>query len=305
MFGINGFPTLKLFGTERTKKQGQPWKEPTDYNGARSAGAIGSAGLALLNDKHIKLVTKAASDLKAVLPESKKAVLLFSQKAEASNLFKALSLQYASRGLPFVLVPEKGNTATANEFGVTTFPTLLVVNGGSGDASHDVYKGKFSADALQTFLDKHAQPKAKHERQESTAAPTPKPVEYDQKMEEITTAEQFEGKCLSKPGFCAVAFLDPEEDEERHKRFVSVLEELLKKVYRNYKVMWVNAPQHYAFFQKFNLGGGFPNLAIYAPTKKRVVPFKGGFNLEDLTEFADKVTTGRISSYEVSDVKFD
>ncbi len=68
--------------------------------------------------------------------------------------------------------------------------------------------------------------------------------------------------------------------------------------------MWVDGPKHYQFFEKFNLGGGFPNFAIYTPSKKRAVPYRGALNVEDLSEFIDKVLVGRQTSFEVADLKF-
>jgi hypothetical protein len=67
-------------------------------------------------------------------------------------------------------------------------------------------------------------------------------------------------------------------------------------------------------FFRFNLGGGFPNFAIYTPSKKvllfvillvllcltfaaqRVVPYRGGFNLEDIDQWIDHVLVGGVST---------
>lgn len=66
-----------MFPGERTTKGGKPWKEPVDYNGARSTAAIASAGLAQLTDKHVQVVSKAA-DLAKVLEANKgKTAVLF------------------------------------------------------------------------------------------------------------------------------------------------------------------------------------------------------------------------------------
>ncbi|PNH07756.1 putative protein disulfide-isomerase A6, partial [Tetrabaena socialis] len=53
--GIAGFPTLKLFGSDKTKDAltGQLSKEAVDYKGARTAKPLADAVTALLSDLHI------------------------------------------------------------------------------------------------------------------------------------------------------------------------------------------------------------------------------------------------------------
>merc|ERR1719197_1195754 len=114
------------------------------------------------------------------------------------------------------------------------------------------------------------------------------------KVEEISTPDRWETKCTAEAGFCGVAFFDPLEDEQRHAKFLSVLEELMPKVFKNARLMWVNAPEHYSFFESFRLGGGFPNFGLYQPKSKRVVPYRGSFTTEDILEwFQKKVLIGR------------
>lgn len=295
-FGIRGFPTLKLFGPNRNKKG---TKEPSDYQGARSVGGIANAGLALLTDKNIRVVT-AKSSLDPLIKE-KKSVVLFSKKSEPANMFKALSMQYKGR-INFVLVPQAGNEETAKRFGVESYPTLIVVK---EDGTHEAYKGKLKIAQIAAFVDKFADPAPKKQKQQSGGEQQEKPkekvVEYDQKVEQITTQEKWDEKCTTKAGFCGVAFFDMEDEaeKERNAKFIGILEEVVKKVYKNVHVMWVNAPTQYEFYSKFNLGGGFPAFALYQPKLKRVVPFRGSFSEEDIIEYVDKVLTGRPQSYSV------
>lgn len=213
-------------------------------------------------------------------------------------------MQLKPRGLNFVLVPEKGNADIAkNTYHVAQFPTLLVAG---GDGAPVPFQGKLGYSALLAFLEPHAQPRAKREAPPQEPAPTAKPVEYDQVMEEITDAALWDSKCANKSGLCGIAFLDPLDDETRHAKFVATLQETLKAVYRNVRIMWVDAAKHPAFTAHFKLGGacvavfflfcffslpkrvlffalgtrprralpltrcsgGFPNFAIYTPSKK-------------------------------------
>ena len=293
-FGIRGFPTIKLFGPSRNKKG---TKEPSDYQSARSVGAIANAGLALLTDKEIRVAT-SKSNLDPLIKE-KKAILLFSKKA-------ALSMQFKGR-ISFVLVPEKGNEEAAKQFGAESMPTLVAVK---DDGSHEVFKGKLKVDQIAAFIEKFADPakkQSKQSKEDGGKEEKEKIVEYDQKVEPVTTQDKWVEKCTSKAGFCGVAFFDMEDEaeKERNAKFIGVLEEVVKKLYKNVKVMWVNAPAHFEFYNKFNLGGGFPSFALYQPKLKRVVPYRGSFTTEDIIEWVEmKVLAGRPLSYAVEGLEF-
>ena len=286
---VKGFPTIKLFGPDVTKKG---VKEPTDYQGARTTGAIANAVLGQLHAKNVQIAKK--DTLEGLLAD-KKVALLFSAKAEPSNMLKALSMQFGKR-LQFVLISEKEGKEAAAKFGVSSFPALVVTDKG---AVVELYKGKPTPEDMTAFLEKHAVPKAK--KAEVPPPPPPK-VEYDKKVEQITTQEQWESKCNAKAGFCGVAMLDPEEGgAERHARFVTALDEVLQKLYKNVRIMWVNAPQQMPFVEQFRLGGGFPAFGLYQPKLKRVVPYRGSFSAADITEWIEnKVLVGRPQSFEVT-----
>jgi protein disulfide-isomerase A6 len=286
---VKGFPTLKLFGPDIDKK-GK--KDPVDYQGARTTGAIANAVLGQLHSKNIKTAKKDSLD---ALLKDKKVALLFAAKPEPSNMLMALSLQFGKR-LQFVLITEKEGKEAAAKFGVTSFPTLVVTDNG---ALAEVYKGKPTAEDMTAFLEKFAVPKPK----KAEPPPPPSKVEYDKKVEQITTQEQWEGKCNAKAGFCGVAMLDPDEEgsAERHARFVAVLDEVLQKVYKNVRVMWVNGPQQSHLVDQFRLGGGFPAFGLYQPKLKRVVPYRGTFSTADILEWIEnKVLVGRPQSFEVA-----
>jgi hypothetical protein len=88
-------------------------------------------------------------------------------------------------------------------------------------------------------------------------------------------------------------------------QFLATLNEVVQKLFKNMRVMWVNAPKHLAFYEKFNLGGGFPAFALYSPKLKRVVPYRGGFTTEDISEwFTNRVLMNKEKSAEVKDLQF-
>jgi protein disulfide-isomerase A6 len=79
--------------------------------------------------------------------------LLFTDKATTTPLYKALSIDFQDRML-FGEVKSSVKKAV-NEFGVKTFPTLIVLTPESGAIAYD---GKLKHKALYEFLDLHALP---------------------------------------------------------------------------------------------------------------------------------------------------
>ncbi len=88
-------------------------------------------------------------------------------------------------------------------------------------------------------------------------------------------------------------------------QFLVALDEVVQKLYKNMRVMWVNAPHHVAFYEKFNLGGGFPAFGLYLPKLKRTVPYRGSFSTEDITEWIQsRVLLNRAQSADAKDLQF-
>ena len=113
----------------------------------------------------------------------------------------------------------------------------------------------------------------------------------EKKLHNPASKEEFEAVCLSKRALCAIAFMDSYE-KDRHQALLNELDQVVEKHYKNYHILWIEGPQQIDLYNSLQLGGGFPALAVYSPTKKRVVPYLSGFNAKDINEFLDSVLRG-------------
>lgn len=145
--GVKGFPTLKTFRPTSTK--GKP--TVADYNGDRSAKGITEAVKDLIPN-HVKRV--ADKDLESWLAKDNDTAkaILFSDKGTTSALMKALSAEFYGR-LHLAQVREK-EAGAVSTFGITKFPTLVVLPGGTADAV--VYDGELAKAPMTAFLGKYA-----------------------------------------------------------------------------------------------------------------------------------------------------
>lgn len=160
--GVQGFPTLKLI--KPSKKRGKPSVE--DYQGPRDAkGIIEAVKSGIPN--HVKRVSDKGLD--AWLKESNdtsKAVL-FSDKGSTSALIKVLAAEFVGR-MNFAQIRDKDTTAI-KLFGVTKFPTLLVLPGGESPPIE--YDGLFSKKAMLDFLNQYAPAAAEPTTKKSKPSP--------------------------------------------------------------------------------------------------------------------------------------
>jgi len=147
-YGVKGFPTLKLF-TGATARD----RRPSDYNGARTSGAMAAAVKAALKS-YVTVV--AADEVAAFLESSPKLphVLLFTPKKVTSPVYKGLSATYSGR---LLLGEVRGADAKgAAKHGLTTkkLPGLVAWTAGATDVAAGVpHTGPVEASALRAFLD--------------------------------------------------------------------------------------------------------------------------------------------------------
>ena len=141
--GVKGFPTLKI--VKPSKKGGQPLVE--DYKGARSAKAITDTVVDKIPNYVKRLDDK---ELNGWLEDSNGTAkaILFSDKWSTSTLYKVLAMEYKDTIL-FAQMKDKAIDAISL-FGVSTFPTLILLPGGGGAAQ--TYGGDLNKDKLKEFL---------------------------------------------------------------------------------------------------------------------------------------------------------
>lgn len=149
--GVQGFPTLKI--VRPGKKPGKPTVE--DYQGPRTAKGIVDA----VKDK-VPNIVKRVSDknLDEWLTENKGGAkaILFSDKGIVSATLRALAIDFT--GLVSVAQIKKSEKAAVEKYGITDYPSLILIPAGSDTPIK--YEGKVEKAAMVDFLSQVAPPNA-------------------------------------------------------------------------------------------------------------------------------------------------
>lgn len=151
-FGVQGFPTLKIVKPGKTP--GKPIVE--DYQGPRSAKGIVDAVIDKIPNYVKRVDDKTLESWLAEANNTAKAIL-FSDKGKTSALLKAVAIEFKGS----VNVAQIRNTdkekASLELLGITNFPTLLLLPGGS-EAKGIVYDGELNKEGIVKFLSQAAAP---------------------------------------------------------------------------------------------------------------------------------------------------
>lgn len=147
--GVQGFPTLKI--VRPGKKPGKPTVE--DYQGPRNAKGIVEA----VKDKVPNIVKRVQDkNLDEWLLENKDSAkaILFSDKGIVSATVKTLAIDFA--GIISVAQVKKTEKAAVEKYGITEFPSLILLPVGSDEPIK--HEGKVEKDAMVKFLSQVAPP---------------------------------------------------------------------------------------------------------------------------------------------------
>ena len=139
--GVQGFPTLKIV------KPGSKRPVVEDYQGARSAKAIVDAVVDKIPN-HVKKVQDEG--LEAWLTETNDTAkaILFTEKGTTSALLRSLAIDFLG-GINVAQIRRK-ETAAINMFGITNFPSLVLLPGGIQESI--LYNGEMKKEPMVTFL---------------------------------------------------------------------------------------------------------------------------------------------------------
>ncbi|EER43294.1 thioredoxin [Histoplasma capsulatum var. duboisii H88] len=147
--GVKGFPTLKVITP--SKNPGKPLVE--DYQGARTAKAIVDFvvdripnHVRRIKDKELDSWLKEAND-------TAKAIL-FTEKGTTSALLRSLAIDYHG-SISLAQIRSK-ETAAVEMFGITKFPSLVLLPGGSKEAI--IYDGEMKKNPMFEFFNQVAEP---------------------------------------------------------------------------------------------------------------------------------------------------
>ncbi|KAG8527095.1 uncharacterized protein KY384_008524 [Bacidia gigantensis] len=189
--GIQGFPTLKI--VKPSKKPGKPIVE--DYQGPRESKDIVEIIKNAIPNNVKRVGDKSLSDWLDSENSTAKAVL-FSDKSVTSALTKVLANEFLG-SLKFAQIRNKD--AAANEmFGISEYPTLLVLPGGTQEPV--VYDGAFTKAAMKDFLSQHTTPDAntlKNKVKEKVKETAQKVMGTDDTEEPVKAAESDEASFSS------------------------------------------------------------------------------------------------------------
>lgn len=185
--GVQGFPTLKIIKPSKTP--GKPVVE--DYQGARTASGIVEA-VKLVIPNHVKRISdKSLKGWFETSNDTSKAII-FSEKGTTGALIKVLSAEFLD-SLKFAQIRNK-ETAAVEMFGVTEYPTLILLPGGTQEPVK--FAGPFSKIAIKEFLAQYASPKPEpaHKKQKPLTNKPKKSTEKkvkpeDPKPDDITSED--------------------------------------------------------------------------------------------------------------------
>lgn len=236
--GVKGFPTLKI--VRPGKKTGKPVVD--DYQGPRTATGIVEAVVDKMNN-HVKRVTD--KDMAGFLGEKNESAkaLLFTEKGSTSALLKGIAIDFLD--VVEVAQVRSKEAESVAMFGVTSFPTLILLPGGEKEGI--VYEGEMKKAAIVEFLSqagepnpgaaakpgKKKEPKKETKQKPAEEAPEPEPEKAAPQAAPITTLttpEQLAAECLHpKAGTCVLALVP----EEKHEGADALLASLAELVHRN------------------------------------------------------------------------
>jgi len=286
-FGIQGFPTIKLFPSTLTPTPDKKGviKNPEDYQGGRTAAAIVNFALSHLANFVTPLTAKNTEEFFGRTDLAK--ALLFTDKAKTTDLYKALSTDFLHQ----IQLAQVKNTEKelVERFGVAKFPTLVVV---PLEGEPVTYDGKLQHEELFNFLKPFAKiPTAKEGAK--AERPAPAAASHDVRSEVLTQSE-FSSLCEQEnSGNCLLIFLDPENTpQEDHDRHLVLLESLDKESGKFFRILWLDAQAQSHLVEEMWLRSGFPTAVVYNHGKQAALPYVGAFVQESLSEFLQDLMHG-------------
>ncbi|KAJ3167779.1 protein disulfide isomerase (PDI) protein [Irineochytrium annulatum] len=295
-YGVNGFPTLKLFGADK--------KNPSDYQGARTAKGIVDAVIGKIPNfvKPIGSSEKLKTLEDFLTVDSKPKAILLSSKGKTPPLFKALSAEF-KKGLTFG--EAKSSDADVTAILGEAAPAVFVFENGSEKPVK--YEGEMKYAGLSPFLSKYAPAKKGKEgkdggSEKAEKKPAEAPQEpFDPVVPEIKTQQNLEELCTNKAGVCVIALLTLEPDFEEsvaaHKADFDVVTKLKKKYYDKkspFNFTWLNVIEHgKELIRQFDISDIYPGFIAINAKKNVYRIHRGAFDEASISSFLDDMKLGK------------
>lgn len=208
-FGVQGFPTLKVF-----KGEGKKARRPADYSAARSAKAFVD---------HVKYVMP--SFVARVKPSGADAffkdeiklphVLLFTDKTSTSPLYKGMSATFKGR-VSFGEVRKADAGELVGKYSVSSYPTLIAFKAGENKSEGaQPFVGTMDPASLKKFFESIASGKEPEEGdvtapgEDVSEKVFAQPKAYSGEVPLITGTKKYEQLCGSRKDgrMCGLAIL--------------------------------------------------------------------------------------------------
>jgi protein disulfide-isomerase A6 len=179
--GVQGFPTLKI--VKPGSKPGRPLVE--DYQGARTAKAIVEAVVDKIPNHIQKLQDSGLSAWLAKNNDTAKAIL-FTEKGTTSALLKSVAIDFLG-GISVAQARNK-EAATVEMFGISEFPSLVLLPGGEQEPL--LYDGEMKKEAIVAFLSQVVPPNPDPAPKKAKASSSKKPKPSSSKVSAFSEASE-------------------------------------------------------------------------------------------------------------------
>lgn len=215
-------------------------------------------------------------------------MLLFSNKATTSALYKALSTEF---GDDRMLVGEvkKAEKDIVKAFGIKSYPTLLILTPTDGVVQ---YTGKMKREPLYEFLEQYALPVSQAKQTSKAEASSEKKEKSKQGIQEIKTTKDFEDHCLKSGKICAIAIVNDDSREET----VSMLKEFNKSS-DLFQFSWLKDKKASSIAKKLDLVADYPTMFILHPSKHLYRPYVGAWDAKSIKQWLDQIASGRVQAW--------
>ncbi|KAH7648420.1 disulfide isomerase-related protein [Cryptosporidium bovis] len=291
-YGIQGFPTVKIFVESSTK--------PKDYTGPRTAEGLLNASLSALKDVvNSRLKGKTTQKKENKKKNTKSSVIeltddnfdtMVTKDTENSWFIKfyapwcghckSLAPEWEELGnlaqdkIKIAEVDATKHTMLAHRYKIKGFPTILMFPAGMNGKDPIPYNGPRTANDMFEFG-----------------------IKFQSKsvsVKQLTSQEIFENSCSK--GLCVIAFLPhilDSSDKERE-RYLSIYRDvILASATLSIRFLWSEGGSQFDFEEKLNLAFGYPATVAINMEKQKFSTHRGSFTVESLNSFLIELTTGR------------
>ncbi|RCI04919.1 protein disulfide isomerase (PDI) protein, partial [Rhizopus stolonifer] len=216
--------------------------------------------------------------------------LLFTNKPTTTPLYKALSVDFKDSILVGEVKSSEKNIVA--EFGIQSFPTLLVISPEHGPVKFD---GKLNHQNLKSFMQKYASPSS----QEQPPLEQPKKIKQLKPVTAFENDHVFSKSCLkSSPNtICVVAITNEDDKQETVGTLNTLKEKIIPSEAFEFQLGWIHADQSQSIIQDLQLSQDSPLLFFLHPSKQLYRNYIGSWNEKNLLAWINQIGSGRVQAW--------